>query len=86
MEPSGEEATVTSRTLLLLQDDIDGSGPTQTVGFAIDSTEYEIDLSERNANRFREALSGGAQLSPSPSGRRWPALAWSLLARSAQVP
>jgi hypothetical protein len=47
---------VASRTITLLQDDIDGSEATQTVRFAIDGTEYEIDLSERNVNRFRESI------------------------------
>src|SRR5829696_8336612 len=48
MEPSWGGSTVTSRTITLLQDDIDGSDATQTVRFAIDG-EYEIDISERNA-------------------------------------
>jgi hypothetical protein len=45
-----------TRIVTELQDDIDGSDATQTVRFAIDGTEYEIDLSERNANRFRESV------------------------------
>src|SRR5215212_1551290 len=45
-----------TRIVTELQDDIDGSDANQTVRFAIDGTEYEIDLSERNANRFRECI------------------------------
>jgi hypothetical protein len=40
-----------------LRDDIDGSRAEQTVRFALDGTEYEIDLSGRNANRLRNSLS-----------------------------
>jgi hypothetical protein len=38
------------------QDDIDGSDATQTIRFAIDGIEYEIDVSDRNANRLRNSL------------------------------
>ena len=45
-----------TRVVTELHDDIDGSGATQTVRFAIDGTEYEIDLSDRNADRLRESI------------------------------
>jgi hypothetical protein len=61
---------VASRTITLLQDDIDGSDATQTVRFAIDGTEYEIDLSERNANRFRESIAEFVGHARKVSGRR----------------
>jgi hypothetical protein len=35
-----------TRTLVVLEDDIDGSQATVTVHFALDGTEYTIDLSE----------------------------------------
>ncbi|HYO17591.1 MAG TPA: Lsr2 family protein [Dermatophilaceae bacterium] len=41
---------------VVLQDDIDGSEPAQTVHFALDGTEYEIDLSEDHAAALRECL------------------------------
>jgi Lsr2 len=47
---------VASKTITLLQHDIDGSNATQTVGFTIDGTEYEIDQSDRNANRLRNSF------------------------------
>src|SRR5688572_3518668 len=56
MKPPWGGSTVASRTITPLQDDIDGSDANQTVRFAIDGTEYEIDLSERNAIRFRESI------------------------------
>lgn len=40
-----------------LQDDLDGSPAAETVRFALAGTEFEIDLSERNASTFRQQLS-----------------------------
>ena len=37
-------------------DDIDGSEAKGTVGFSLDTTAYEIDLSEANETKLREAL------------------------------
>ena len=39
-----------------LVDDVDGSAATQTVRFALDGREYEIDLSDMNAAKLRKAL------------------------------
>lgn len=41
---------------MLLEDDIDGSEANQTVSFALDGAENEIDLSDGHANELREAL------------------------------
>ena len=46
-----------TKVLTTLQDDIDGSAATETVRFGLDGVEWEIDLSERNANRLRNSLS-----------------------------
>jgi hypothetical protein len=46
-----------TKVLTTLQDDIDGSAAVETVRFALDGIEWEIDLSERNANRLRNSLS-----------------------------
>jgi hypothetical protein len=46
-----------TKILTTLQDDIDGSDAVETVRFALDGVEWEIDLSERNANRLRNSLS-----------------------------
>lgn len=45
-----------TKVLTTLQDDIDGSNATQTIRFALDGIEYEIDVSDRNANRLRKSL------------------------------
>ena len=44
------------KTVVLLEDDIDGSEASQTVFFALDGTEYEIDLNDGHANELREVL------------------------------
>jgi hypothetical protein len=42
---------------VVLVDDIDGGEAAETVTFALDGVDYEIDLSEDNANKLRDALS-----------------------------
>lgn len=39
-----------------LVDDIDGGPADETVSFSLDGVSYEIDLSEKNAASFRDAL------------------------------
>jgi hypothetical protein len=39
-----------------LIDDLDGSEADETVTYSLDDQEYEIDLSEENAAKFRETL------------------------------
>jgi hypothetical protein len=39
-----------------LHDDLDGGPAAETVRFGVDSTEYEIDLSSKNAAAFRKKL------------------------------
>lgn len=39
-----------------LQDDLDGGAADETVRFGFGGSEYEIDLSEKNASSFREQL------------------------------
>jgi hypothetical protein len=41
---------------IVLEDDLDGTPAAETVTFALDGSSYEIDLSEANAARLREAL------------------------------
>ena len=40
----------------LIVDDLDGSAAEGTVRFALDSTEYEIDLNAEHAQQLRDAL------------------------------
>lgn len=44
------------RVNIVLVDDIDGSDAEETVSFALDGREYEIDLSKANADKLRDAL------------------------------
>ena len=45
------------RVNVVLVDDIDGSDAVETVGFALDGVDYEIDLSEGHAAELRNAFS-----------------------------
>lgn len=44
------------RVQIILEDDFDGGEADETVSFALDGTEYEIDLSTANATELRNAL------------------------------
>lgn len=44
------------KTVVHLEDDIDGSEALETVIFGLDGTTYEIDHNEKNASALREAL------------------------------
>ena len=52
-----------------LEDDLDGSPADETVRFGFDATEYEIDLSEKNARAFRTQLAPFVEHARKP-GRR----------------
>jgi hypothetical protein len=41
---------------VMLIDDLDQSEGAETIRYSVDGKEYEIDLSEKNAQRFRDAL------------------------------
>ena len=71
---------------IVLVDDIDGSEAEETVSFALDGKEYEIDLSAKNAEKLRDAFApyvgharkaarrgrGGRSGGPSPADiRAW---------------
>lgn len=44
------------RVQIDLVDDLDGGDADETVSFAVDGREYEIDLSSKNAKKIREFL------------------------------
>jgi hypothetical protein len=48
--------TMAQRVQVLLIDDIDGSEGAETVSFSLDGVSYEIDLSEKNAAKLRDAF------------------------------
>jgi hypothetical protein len=45
-----------SKTLVILEDDLDGGAADETVSFSLDGVSYEIDLSAKNAGKLRDAL------------------------------
>ncbi len=58
------------RIITELVDDIDGSKAEETVRFAIDGVEYEVDLSEKNAKKLRDAVAGYAEKARKVRGGR----------------
>jgi hypothetical protein len=44
------------KTVVSLFDDIDGSEASETIRFALEGAEYEIDLNGKHANELRETL------------------------------
>ncbi|RCV55144.1 histone-like nucleoid-structuring protein Lsr2 [Marinitenerispora sediminis] len=57
---------------VLLVDDLDGGEAEETVSFAVDGATYEIDLSEKNASKLRDALApyvDAARKAPAKGGR-----------------
>ena len=58
------------RTLVLLEDDMDGGEAAETVLFGLDGTAYEIDLNDHNAAQLRDAVApfvGAARRAGRPS-------------------
>ena len=47
---------VAKRTVHMLIDDIDGGDADETIPFALDGVQYEIDLSKKNAAKMRDRL------------------------------
>lgn len=45
-----------SKTIVMLEDDLDGGPATETVSFGIDGVVYEIDLNDQNAKKLRDAF------------------------------
>jgi hypothetical protein len=48
--------TMARKVHIVLEDDLDGTPASETVVFGVDGTTYEIDLSDENARRLRDAL------------------------------
>lgn len=57
------------KTVVLLEDDIDGSEASETISFALDGTEYEIDLNIDHANELRQALERFTKVARKTPGR-----------------
>jgi hypothetical protein len=48
---------VAQKTIVTLEDDLDGGPAESTISFALDGTNYEIDLNGGNAGTLRDLLS-----------------------------
>ena len=58
------------RVQIILEDDYDGGVADETVSFALDGAEYEIDLSAKNASELRDALAPWLGHARKTGGRR----------------
>jgi hypothetical protein len=58
------------RVNVILVDDIDGDEAAETVSFALDGVDYEIDLNETHAEELREALARYVAAGRRVGGRR----------------
>jgi len=74
-----------TRIVTEVSDDIDGSEANQTIRFALDGVEYEIDLSDRNAIRFRESIAEFVGLARKVGGGRGGKLATSARGDKSQI-
>lgn len=57
---------------VLLVDDVDGGEAAETLSFSFAGTDYEIDLSEKNADEFRAQMSKWVESARRTGGRRQP--------------
>ncbi|MFC9335777.1 Lsr2 family protein [Arthrobacter sp. NPDC057009] len=58
------------KTVVTLEDDLDGTEASETLNFSLDGTEYEIDLNAEHANELRSALSRYTNVARKTSGGR----------------
>jgi hypothetical protein len=56
VHPEQRTEPVAERTYTVLEDDIDGGEAAEKIHFGLDGAQYEIDLSEDNAAKLRDAL------------------------------
>ena len=54
---------------VILVDDVDGGAADETVSFGLDGVSYEIDLSDKNAKAFRDAMAQYVGLARRVGGR-----------------
>jgi hypothetical protein len=58
------------KTVIIVEDDVDGSTAEETLQFSIDGQAYEIDLSGSNAQKLRQAVEPYRAASRRIGGRR----------------
>jgi Lsr2 len=61
---------VAQKVQIILEDDYDGGTADGTVLFGLDGSEYEIDLSDKNATALRDALAPWVSSARKVGGRR----------------
>jgi hypothetical protein len=61
-----------TKTTTLLIDDLDGGTAEETISFALDGVEYEIDLHGHHAQELREAMDKWMNAARRVGGRRGP--------------
>jgi hypothetical protein len=61
---------VAQKVTVSLIDDLDGDKADETVEFGLDGKNYEIDLSDGNAGKLRDALADYVAAARRPGGRR----------------
>jgi Lsr2 len=59
-----------TRVTTTLVDDVDGTEAQETVAFGLDGSEFEIDLSDSNATKLRDALAPWVSKARKTGGRR----------------
>jgi len=76
-----------TKITVALEDDLDGGPADETVRFATGGTEYEIDLSKKNAKTFRKRLAPFTEHArkAGPGQRRRPARTSAARERSADI-
>ena len=65
-----KEPAVAQKKHVMLIDDVDGSPAAETVRFALDGAEYEVDLNEAHAEALRESFAEWIGSARKVSGRR----------------
>ena len=79
------EAMMAQKVTVALEDDLTGGPADETVRFAVDGTDYEIDLSAKNAAAFGKLLAPYIEHARKAGGRRLAGAGGPRLAGSAQV-
>ena len=44
------------RTIIVMEDDLDGSEATQSISLTVNGVDYQLDLSDKNATKLHKAL------------------------------
>ena len=58
------------KTTVILEDDLDGGPADEQITFAVDGVQYEIDLSDHNAQQLRNALASYVSAARRTGGRQ----------------